>query len=95
MIKAILLSLFVALLMVGCGDGIVDYEDLEYRNGVAYLANEETPFTGRAERFYRNGQKQEEGNYTDGLPQGVWIMYKYDGTEWGRDTYKDGLKVFD
>ena len=90
MIKAILLSLFVALLMVGCGDGIVDYDDLENRNGVTYLADEETPFTGRAERFYRNGQKQEEGNYKDGIMQGLWTRWYENGQKKLEWNYKDG-----
>ena len=91
MIKAILLSLFVALLMVGCGDGIVDYDDLENRNGVTYLADEETPFTGRAERFYRNGQKQEEGNFNDDYPNGVATFWYENGQKKGAMNHKDGI----
>ena len=34
----------------------VDYSKLQNRNGLKYLPNEETPFTGRAESFYENGQ---------------------------------------
>ena len=58
--KATLFALFIALLMVGCGDGNVDYFDLEDRNGVKYLPNEETPFTGRAESFTTYWQKELE-----------------------------------
>ena len=92
MIKAILLSLFVALLMVGCGDGIVDYDDLENRNGVTYLADEETPFTGRAESFYRNGQKRKEVNFKDGKPDGLWTWWNEDGKKEEERTYKDGME---
>ena len=56
--KVILLSLFVALLMVGCGEDAVDYSNLQDRDGIMYLPNEETPFTGRAESFYENGNKR-------------------------------------
>jgi antitoxin component YwqK of YwqJK toxin-antitoxin module len=95
MIKAILFALFVGLLMVGCGDITVGIEDLEYRNGVSYLLNEETPFTGRAESFYDNGQKKWEENYKDGKKDGLFISYKEDGAEDFRATYKDGKRVDD
>ena len=69
--KAILLSLFVALLMVGCGEQVVDNAKLQDRDGLKYLPNEETPFTGRAEGFYPNGQKAMETNYKDGKEDGI------------------------
>ena len=85
-----LFALFVALLMVGCGDGSVDYHDLEDRNGVTYLADEETPFTGRAERFYHNGQKSWEGNYKDGEPDGLETHWFENGQKKGEGKMKDG-----
>ena len=90
--KPVLLSLVIALLMVGCGDGIVDYEDLEYRNGVAYLPNEETPFTGRAESFYRNGQKRREVNFKDGKQDGLWTWWNENGQKEEEENWKDGME---
>jgi antitoxin component YwqK of YwqJK toxin-antitoxin module len=112
--KAILLSLAIALLMVGCGESsqpsegvdmndtdvvedaiadAVDRSKLQDRNRVKYLPDEDTPFTGRAESFYENGQKELENNYKDGKPDGLFIQYNLDGTEWSRRTYKDGERV--
>ena len=88
--KAILLSLFVALLMVGCGEETVDYDDLEDRNGVAYLADEETPFTGRAEKFYQNGQKEEEANFKDGKEDGPVTKWFENGQKWLEGNWEDG-----
>ena len=89
--KPALLSLVIALLMVGCGDGTVDQSDLEYRNGVAYLPNEETPFTGRAERFYENGQKR-ESSYKDGKAHGLMTEWYEDGQKWEEGNYTDGKR---
>ena len=40
-----------------------------------------------------NGEKCPETNVKDG--NGVWVLYNEDGTEWKRDTYKDGEIVED
>ena len=88
--KPVLLSLALALLMVACGDGNVDSEDLEYRNGVAYLPNEETPFTGRAEGFYDNGQEMYEYNYKDGELDGRQTGWYENGQREQEENYKDG-----
>ena len=88
--KATLFALFVGLLMVGCGDGIVEYGDLEDRNGVMYLPNEETPFTGRTESFHENGQKKGEVTFKDGKPEGPWTGWYENGQKTSETNYKDG-----
>lgn len=88
--KATLFALFVGLLMVGCGDGIVEYGDLEDRNGVMYLPNEETPFTGRTESFHENGQKKGEVTFKDGKPEGPWTGSYENGQKKGEGKMKDG-----
>ena len=111
--KAILLSLVVALLMLGCGESTqpsegvdmtdpapkkdatetaVDWSKLQDREGVMYLPNEETPFTGRAESFYENGQKELESNYKDGKPDGPWTWWYESGQKEREGNYKDGKK---
>ncbi len=83
----LLAAMFVALLMVGCGESsqpsegvnttdtapkkdaietAVDLSKLRDRNGVMYLPNEETPFTGRGKNFHDNDQKKVEINFKDG-----------------------------
>ena len=39
---------------------------IQERNGLTYIPNETTPFTGVYIRTYPNGQKQEEINYKEG-----------------------------
>ena len=112
--KAPLLALFVALLMVGCGESsnpsesaemnhtapkkdatetavdIVDGRKLEKHNGVAYLPNEETPFTGRAVGFFENGQKRYEKNYKDGKPDGLSTYWHDNGQKALEGSNKEG-----
>ena len=73
----------------------IDWSKLEDRDGVKYLPNEETPFTGRAVMIHENGQKWWEGNYKEGKRDGLWIYYTEDGKERSRLTLKDGEQVFD
>ena len=70
----------------------VDWSKLQDREGVMYLPNEETPFTGRAESFYENGQKELESNYKDGKPDGLWTWLYGSGQKEREGNYKDGKK---
>ena len=109
--KPILLSLAIALLMVGCGESSqpsesvdanaavyeedaiethIDYEDLEDRDGVMYLPNEETPFTGQTKTFFEFGQKESEGNFKDGKRDGLNTAWYQNGKKEMEITYKDG-----
>ena len=82
-IKVTLFTLFISLLLVGCGEDIVDATKLQHRNGLKYLPNQETPFSGRVESFYENGQKKEEATYKKGKVDGL-------RTHW----YANGQKYF-
>ena len=109
--KVILFALFVALLMVGCGESsnpsesaemndtapkkevietAVDLSKLQDRNGVWFLPNEVTPFTGLAQSFYENGQKKLEFNYKDGKKDGLQTKWWENGQKGSEENYKDG-----
>ena len=91
--KAILFALFVGLLMVGCGEQVVNESKLQDRNGVMYIPNEENPFTGRAESFYDNGQKEWEANYKDGKVDGLWTDWYENGQKKAEANWKDGKEA--
>ena len=63
-----LLVMAFAILTIGCGekksDG-VNFDELEDREGVAYLKNSDSPYTGKCFEFHDNGQKKAEGNFKD------------------------------
>ena len=110
--KAVLFALFVALLMVGCGESsqpsegvdmtdpapkkdaietAVDLSKLEDRDGVKYLPNEKTPFTGKA-RKSKNGNPKEEASFKDGKYHGLYKQWWKSGQKWLEITFKDGKK---
>ena len=78
--KSLLLALFVALLMVGCGEAdlsdpevlkdvtadAVDWSKLQDRSGVTYLQNTEEPYSGYAKRAYEDGQHEILAQFKDG-----------------------------
>jgi len=78
--KAILLTLALALLMVGCGEAdlsdpdviedtaadAVDWSKLQDRDGVTYLPNTDKPFSGYAKRAYENEQVEILAQFKDG-----------------------------
>jgi antitoxin component YwqK of YwqJK toxin-antitoxin module len=102
--KVPLFALFVALLMVGCGESdlsdpdvvedatadAVDWSKLQDRDGVMYLPNEENPFTGRAESFHKNGQKESEKNFKDGKLDGLLSWWHESGRKVSEGNFKDG-----
>ena len=91
-VKAIVLPLAIALLMVGCGEQVVEYTKLQDRDGLKYLPNEETPFTGRAEAFYDDGQKAQELNHKDGKVVSA-VAWKPNGEKCPVTNVKDGNGV--
>ena len=50
---------------------VVDAELLQFREEVAYLSDEQTPFSGVADKRYENGQKLSRTNYKDGRMEGL------------------------
>ena len=105
--KATLLALFVALLMVGCGESI-DLDDKETRGKIiaeavdqdklrprgkegelAYLANEQKPYTGWFKTMYDNGQVMLLGQCKDGKLMSAFA-WKPNGKKCSVTNVKDG-----
>ena len=90
--KHLLLMAF-AILTIGCGekksDG-VNLDELEDREGVAYLKNSDSPYTGKVFEFHANGQKKGETGYKDGKPDGPMVAWHENGQKKLEASYKDG-----
>ena len=93
--KKLLVAMFVALLMAGCGEYSGPYTwswpngqkfgEVHFKNG-----KENGPYTG----WYQDGKKSSEGTYKDGKKDGVWIYYNFDGKYvLYRKTFKEGIEV--
>ncbi|TAN69303.1 MAG: hypothetical protein EPN17_07650 [Methylobacter sp.] len=68
----------------------VTKEDLDIRNNIAYLPNEDKPFTGKYEEYHSNGKKYIEINYKDGKRNGSLIMWDENEHKIGKLNYRDG-----
>ncbi len=77
--KVTLFTLFVALLMVGCGR---EYQDSE--------GNPVTIEDGLHTEYYENGQKFWEGTFKDGKEDGVFTGWHENGQIKWEGSYKDG-----
>ena len=90
--KHLLLMAF-AILTIGCGEKKsedVNHDELEVREGVAYLKNSDSPYTGKVFEFHDNGQKKSEGNYKDGKVHGPVVIWYENGQKRSEGNYKDG-----
>ena len=64
---------------------------IQIRNEIAYLPNENQPFTGKYEEYYStNGQKKSETNYIDGKQNGLFISWYENGRKENEENYEDG-----
>lgn len=68
-------------------------KDLDIKNDLAYLPNENKPFTGKHQQYHSNGKKYIETNYKDGKKDGlltVWDEYEH---KVGQLSYMDGEQL--
>ncbi len=72
---------------------IITKEELDIRNDVAYLPNEDKPFIGKHEKYHSNGKKYVETNYKNGKKDGSLILFDEDERKIGEIIYKDGKRM--
>jgi antitoxin component YwqK of YwqJK toxin-antitoxin module len=80
----ILIFVPVFLLIIGCGEKVVDSTPLVNRDDLWYEANSDEPFTGREVWYWPNGNTKDEMLWRDGMPHGK-------STTW----YENGQKIFE
>ncbi|MGQ9847496.1 MAG: toxin-antitoxin system YwqK family antitoxin [Bacteroidales bacterium] len=71
---------------------VVKYEDLEEINGVFYLKDSKTPFTGKCITTFPNGKLGMGGYIKNGLRDGEWIWFYENGNKKRFCVYKNGVK---
>ena len=79
------------LLLVSCATKKVNFDQLQDRNGLYYLVNEDKPFTGEVVS-YVNGKIEFEGDVKNGLREGLWTYYYPTGQKKIEGLFTDGLK---
>ena len=88
------LALFAGLLLflLSCStQKPVNFDQLQDRAGLFYLANDKEPFTGDV-ISYKGGRTVIEGHIRNGLRDGLWIFYYPGGQRQAEGNYVDGLK---
>ncbi len=98
--KKILILLILTFALTGC-DGSEENTasaestervtvHIEKRNGIAYVPNEDKPFTGVFEGYYRNGYKKAEIHFKDGKQNGTAKMWYENGQQSNEAMFYDG-----
>ena len=87
----LLLAISLPLLLGGCGEKSgVNFDQLEERREIAYIKGSYSPYTGKAYKFYENGQKQVETNIKDGKRDGPETQWHENGQKQMEINLKDG-----
>lgn len=98
--KNIICILAIVFIISGCNSkrflDAIDLEEeltnvIQIRNEIAYLPDENEPFTGKYEEYYStNGQKKSETNYIDGKQNGLFTSWYENGKKENEGNYKEG-----
>ncbi len=81
----------LALFLVSCSTTVTNYSELQDRNGIFFLINDQEPFTGRVVHK-EDGIKVFEGVFKDGIRTDEWVYYYPNGQIRTTGVYEDGLK---
>ena len=88
----ILLAISLPLLLGGCGENVVNDDEIEYREGILYLKDSDVPYTGKVFVWYENGKKEQENKYKDGKRHGLTTWWYENGQKKHEVNYKNGKK---
>ena len=87
--KATLIGLFVAVLLVGCvRDRLVDYYDNGQKKWERHWKGQN--LDGPVTWWYENGEKRQQINYKNGKKEGLWIRWYENGQKKLEGNYQDG-----
>lgn len=89
--KKRLLIIPIVLFLVSCSEREVDAAKIQDRNGVFYVINEDTPFSGKAVVIHPNGQLSFENIYVNGKKEGLYRMWYQNGQLISESTYVNGV----
>lgn len=81
----------ILLLLFSCSTKVINFDQLQDRNGLFFLVNEEKPFSGEVVS-YVNGKLEFDGEMKNGLREGVWNYYYPSGQKKMSGLFTDGLK---
>ena len=74
-------------------EGVNIEKKLEEREGIYYVKDSDTLYTGKVYELYPDGQKEQEGNLKDGKVDGLFISWYRNGQKEFEANFKDGKLV--
>ena len=90
--KKILLISGLLLFLLSCSTNKpVNFDQLQDRGGLYFMANDKEPFTGDVVS-YQAGKPVMEGHMKNGLRDGLWVFYYSSGQKQAEGNFVDGLK---
>jgi antitoxin component YwqK of YwqJK toxin-antitoxin module len=89
--KKLLLFAGLVMLILACSPERVNFSQLQDRNGLYYLVNNDKPFSGQVVSM-TNGKTEFEGSVENGLKTGRWTYYYPNGQKKQEGIYSEGLK---
>ena len=87
------LTIFLSITLGACstkniiGKGIINHYNLEKIQDDYFLKNSKVLYTGRAMKFYKNGQIEFEANYLNGKLHGLKKSWHKNGEKWQVGEY--------
>ena len=84
----LLLMLLIILVISGCSQKELTWDDLVTRGDITYIKFTETPFTGKLIDYYPDGQLSAKGSFKNGKKEGMYESF----CEWGMQNTKQGYK---
>ena len=87
------LQLIFLVFITGCSTNVIDENDLVEKSSLAYLKNSETPFSGKINGKFKNGNNRIIGQFDEGKKVGNWFLFYDNGNEKEKGTYSNGNKI--
>ena len=87
----ILITVLFSLISVISFAETLSRDDLVERDDLLYKKFTNTPFTGKIEEYWENGQLRIIGVIKNGEKKGEWFEYHKDGNLQAKDIFKDKL----
>ena len=85
-----LIIVSLPLLLGGCGEKEVNFEELEEREGIYYVSGSDTPYKGKSFTLNENGKKASKRNFKDGKQDGLQTRWYENGQKKNEANGKDG-----
>ncbi|HOZ70556.1 MAG TPA: tetratricopeptide repeat protein [Chitinophagaceae bacterium] len=89
-INWLLLFFSISIVKISVAQEAISYSKLVERQGIVYMINSETPFTGKTFQLHSNGQKEFEGSYMKGVKNSLWTSWYSNGQKEFVGNYKNG-----